>query len=662
MADVRPGAPAAAPRWAHRGRLLGLLVVALITACGVPAGGPVQEIAVPTVGTSPAAPGTMEGRREIMVYFVRGIRLEAVPRQVVERRPQTSLELLLAGPTRAEAVSELRTALSPQDLAVRSGPEGTGTARIVVGGEFTSIDGGNQLLAVAQVVWTVTQFPEVDRVCFSLGGALVEVPTDTGLSAEPVDRGDYVSVAPPRTRTDRRSAVDGPERRPRRHTPAGRPAAPIPGGQPRTTLQSVQERQTPMLTTGHPAQTRREARGPTGRRRALEALLGVPFSEGNRVEVLRNGTETFPALLSAISAATRSIDLLWFAWRSGTVAACITEALADRARAGVRVRVLLDGYGAKHIDRGGLGRMRDAGCEVVFYRPLPSGRPTVWNLRTHRRVLVCDETLAFTGGTGIADAWTGNGHQPGHWRDTAFRVSGPAVAGVRAAFAVPWMQAQARTGEAGLVSDADRFPPLLPAGGSAVQVLRPSSGPGWNDAALAVVALLETACRRVRITTPYVRLPGWLSALVCATASRGVAVQLLVSGPHVERPAVHLQGQREYQTLLDAGVEIWRYQPSLLHAKVLTVDGETAMVGTANLDARSLALNEQVCMLVDDRVLTGLLDAHFEEDLAVSAQVTDHGWRRRPVTHRILEAAADVAGRPLRGAGGAGLTGRRPGW
>ncbi len=328
----------------------------------------------------------------------------------------------------------------------------------------------------------------------------------------------------------------------------------------------------------------------------------------------------------------------------------------------MRVRVLLDGYGARHVDGGGLEHMRAAGCEVLFYRPLPSWRPTVWNLRTHRRVLVCDETLAFTGGTGMADTWTGDDRRPGHWRDTAVRVSGPAVAGLRAAFAVPWMQAHARWGEAVPVSDADCFPELTQEGSSAVQVLRPSSGPGWNDAAMAVAALLSTARSQVRITTPYMRLPGWLSSLLCITARRGVAVHLLVSGPHVERPAVHLQGKREYQPLLDAGVEIWRYQPSLLHAKVVTVDGEVAMVGTANLDARSLALNEQVCLVVDDRTVTGLLDAHFDEDLTVSARVESSGWRMRPVTRRVLETAADVFGRPLRGWGGADLTGRRPGW
>jgi cardiolipin synthase len=396
-------------------------------------------------------------------------------------------------------------------------------------------------------------------------------------------------------------------------------------------------------------------------RQVLEVLLGVPFTEGNQVDVLRDGEQTFSALLAAIAGATRSIDLLWFAWRGSDIASEAAAALAERAGAGVRVRVLLDGYGARHAGSDDIRRMRHAGCEVLFYRPVPSVRPTVWNLRTHRRVLVCDETLALTGGTGIADSWTGDGHRPGHWRDTAFRVRGPAVAGLRAAFAGPWLQAQVHLGDSGPVSDADRFPRLGEAGTSAVQALRPSSGPGWNDAALAAAALLQTAHTRVRITTPYVRLPRWLRGLVSDTARRGVEVQLLVSGPHVDRPSVHLQGQRDYQALLDAGVQIWRYQPSLLHAKVLTVDGALSMVGTANFDIRSLALNEQVTLVLEDRSVTAELDAHFDEDLAASAGLTGPEWRARPMRHRALEAAADVVGRPLRGWGGAGLAGRRPG-
>ncbi|MGY1710750.1 phosphatidylserine/phosphatidylglycerophosphate/cardiolipin synthase family protein [Geodermatophilus sp. SYSU D00758] len=396
-------------------------------------------------------------------------------------------------------------------------------------------------------------------------------------------------------------------------------------------------------------------------RHVLEGLLGIPFTEGNRVDVLRDGRETFPALLDAIAGATRTVDMLWFAWRGSDIGTELAAALAERARSGVRVRVLLDDYGAGHMGRDEVELLRRTGCTLFTYRPLPSWRPTVWNLRTHRRVLVCDGSVAFTGGTGVADTWAGGGSSPGDWRDTAFRVRGPAVAGLRGAFTETWLQAELHQGTGHPLSDADRFPALEPAGSSPVQVLRPKSGPGWNDAALAVALLLQTARTRVRVTTPYVRLPGWLRDLVLETAGRGVHVQLLVAGPRVERPAVHLQGERDFGPLLEAGAEIWRYQPSLMHAKVVTVDGAIAMGGTTNLDVRSLALNEQVCLVVEDPAVVATLDEHFDEDLTRSARVTPAGWAARPPTHRALERAADVVGRPLRGWGGIGLAGRRPG-
>ncbi|TFV57716.1 cardiolipin synthase B [Geodermatophilus sp. DF01-2] len=394
-------------------------------------------------------------------------------------------------------------------------------------------------------------------------------------------------------------------------------------------------------------------------RAALEGLLGAPFTEGNEVGVLRNGEQTFPALLAAIEEATRTVDLMWFAWDRGAIGTRLAGALTDRARAGVRVRVLLDGYGAKHVDPALVARLRAAGGQVVFYRPVPSWRPTVWNLRTHRRVLVCDEEVAFTGGTGIADPWTGDGVHGQAWRDTSYRVRGPAVSGLRSGFALPWLQVQARDGEAVLGTE-DRFPTLPADGDSAVQVLRTASTPGWNDAALAIAALLQTARSRVRIATPYARLPRWLCDLVCDTARRGVAVQLLVSGPHVARPVVHRQADRDMAPLLDAGVEIWRYLPSLLHAKIVTVDGAVAMGGTTNLDVRSLALNEQMDLVVADPAVVAILDGHFDEDFARSARVTAAGWEQRPRTHRALETVVDVTGRPLRGWGSLGLVARRP--
>ena len=397
----------------------------------------------------------------------------------------------------------------------------------------------------------------------------------------------------------------------------------------------------------------------SGTRQALESLVGIPFTQGNQVDVLRNGDETFPAMLAAIAAARRSIDLLWFAWRGGEISHEVAGALAERAADGVRVRVMLDSYGAKHIDREDLRLLRDSGATVFFYRPLPSPRITVWNLRTHSRVLVCDETVALTGGTVIDQAWTGDGLRPERWRDTAFRVRGPAVAGLRSAFVSAWMQAQVRL-PGGLLSEGDRFPELGRVGGTAVQVVRTPSQPGWSQAAVAIAALLGSARETLRITTPYVRLPRWLRRLVAETAERGVQVQLLVGGPHVERPSIHLQGELDFQPLLDAGVEIWRYQPAPLHAKVVTVDGAVAMVGTANFDTRSLALNEQVCLLLHDPAVVGVLDEHFTEDLGRSERVDPDQWRSRGLRRRALEVGADVVGRPLRGFGAIGLASRRP--
>ena len=389
-------------------------------------------------------------------------------------------------------------------------------------------------------------------------------------------------------------------------------------------------------------------------RGVLEALLGVPFTTGNAVDVMRDGNEVFPALLQDIGGATRSVDLLWFLWGKGQITREVAGALSDRARHGVRVRVLLDGFGAKGIDRELLRAMRSAGCCVRFYRPLRTWRLTSVNKRTHRRVLVCDGQVGITGGTGIDQAWTGDGLDPGSWRDSALRLRGPAVAGLRGAFNAAWAESgHPRTG-------VDDLPVLEAVGRSPVQVLRPASTPGWNDAMLALEALFHLARTRVRVTTPYSRLPRPLLETVAATRRRAVQVQLLVPGPHVDRPVVHLQGERGYAALLEAGVEIWRYGPSMLHNKCVTVDGALAMVGTTNLDSRSLALNEQVALLVADPDVVATLDRHIDEDLSLSAPLDAGEWARRGTRARLLENASAVAGLPLRGLGARGLAGRTP--
>lgn len=390
-------------------------------------------------------------------------------------------------------------------------------------------------------------------------------------------------------------------------------------------------------------------------RRRFEALLGVPFTDGNAVDVLRNGDEMFPAVLEAVGAATVSIDLLWFLWGRGAITDAFTDALSGRARAGVRVRLLLDGFGARGMSPSQVRQLREAGCEVVFYRPFRGRRLTALNLRTHRRVLVCDETTAFTGGTGIDEAWTGDAQSPAHWRDNGYRLRGPAVDGVRAAFALDWLQTSCP-----LVTGQDRFPEHPRPGGASVQVVTATSHPGWNASGLALLTLIDQARHRLRIATPYVRLPERLHDALASAVRRGVQVELLVSGPHVDRQFVAAQSRHEYVHLLDAGIELWLYQPTLLHNKVVTVDGRWSFVGTTNLDVRSITLNEQLGLLLDDVDVTSVLDRHFDEDLADSRRVSAGQWRERGLGQRLVEGAACVLGAPLQGWGRDGQAGRWP--
>lgn len=390
-------------------------------------------------------------------------------------------------------------------------------------------------------------------------------------------------------------------------------------------------------------------------RRGVEALCGVPLTDGNAVRVLRNGVEMFPAMLDMIGSATRSVDLASFIWESGPVTEEFTDALSAAARRGARVRVLLDGFGSQHADLRQLRRMRAAGCSVVVHRPLHTWRPSTLNRRMHQRILVCDHAVGFTGGVGIDQAWTGDADRPDRWRDTGVQVRGPAVDGLRGAFTRNWLQTPHD-----LADGADRFPDPGRPGTAAAQVIASRSGAELNGSALVMAVLLHLAVHRVRISTPYVRLPGRLHDLLAATAARGVQVQILTSGPHTDRPSVQLQSQRQWQRLLDAGVELWLYQPTLFHPKVRTVDGRIATVGTSNLDIRSFTLNSQLDLVVDDTAVTEELDAQFDADLARSSRLRGADWQARGLHRRALEIGAHLAGTPIRGLGPGGLTARNP--
>lgn len=368
-------------------------------------------------------------------------------------------------------------------------------------------------------------------------------------------------------------------------------------------------------------------------RRTLTAVSGVPTTSGNRIDVLRNGQQIFPSMLAAIEDATVSIDLLTFVYWNGDIGTQFADALGRAAGRGVRVRVLLDGVGAKPVDRDLVNRMEEHGVDVRWFRQPNPLHPLQANHRTHRKVLVCDEVVGFSGGVGIADEWMGDGHTDGGWRDTHVRLEGPAVNGLRAAFLDNWIETEPCLFDAGV----DQFPDHGTPGHVDVQVVMGTAEPGWNSISMTVRAVVDLATERIRITTAYFVPDDDLTSRLVAAAQRGVDVELLIPGPGADKRFVQLAGEVRYQELLDAGIEIWNYQPSMLHAKVMTVDGAVGIIGSANFNHRSTSLDEEVNLVVFDDGFVNELDADFDTDLTRSESIDLSRWERRSLPQRLLE-------------------------
>ena len=375
-------------------------------------------------------------------------------------------------------------------------------------------------------------------------------------------------------------------------------------------------------------------------RRVLEGIIGVPATEGNQIDVLRNGDEIFPAMLEAISGAEHAIDFLTFVYWKGEIGVEFAQHLAKRAQDGVRVRVLLDSYGAHSMDPELVAMLDDAGVHVRWFRPLRRLRPGQVNHRTHRKVMVVDEAVAFTGGVGIADEWKGDARNETEWRDTHFRIRGPAVDGLRAAFLDNW----AETDPTLFDDNTDRFPDQPQPGSAVAQCVRGAAETGWSDIATLYRTLLQLARQRVRVTTAYFVPDDALTSSLLDAATRGVEVEILIPGPHIDKRFVQLASEETFQPLLEAGIKIWSFQPSMLHAKVMLIDGFIANIGSANFNARSTTLDEEINIVVLNEELVETLNRHFSEDLARSVELQPGQWQQRPLPQRALELIA----RPLR--------------
>ena len=371
----------------------------------------------------------------------------------------------------------------------------------------------------------------------------------------------------------------------------------------------------------------------------MEVELGYGFVEGNRVQVLCNGDEIFPAMLGAINDARHSIDMVTFVYWTGDIADRFAEALGNAAARGVTTRVLLDAVGSRSMKQALVDRMTAAGVAVAWFRPIAQWKVWKWDNRTHRKLLFCDQRVAFTGGVGIAEEWEGDARSPSEWRDTHFRVTGPVVSNMYSGFLTNWYEA-ARSDCAAIINPRQQ----ARTGDARVQIVRSPSSIHWSDIATIFRTLLREARESIWITTAYFVPDALLADLLCSAVKRGVDVRLLVPGEHTDEAFCQLGGEDQFRRLLDAGVAIHQFEPTMLHAKIMTVDHELAVVGSANMNHRSMSKDEEFCLVIEDAETLQVLEQQFQNDVARSNALDLSSWKKRSLWRRLGELVA----RPFR--------------
>jgi cardiolipin synthase len=366
--------------------------------------------------------------------------------------------------------------------------------------------------------------------------------------------------------------------------------------------------------------------------RSMGVLLGPPLVDGNRVDTLVNGREIFPAMLAAIKSARKTVTFETYIYWSGRIGKEFADALADRARSGVRVHVLVDWVGSSRMDSKYLDTMKKAGVEIEKYHPPRWYTLHKLNNRTHRKLLIVDGRVGFTGGVGIADEWDGNAEDPAHWRDTHFRLEGPAVAQMQAAFVDNWLKV---TGN--VLDGRDYFPPETVVGPELGQVFKSSREGGSESMHLMYLLSTVSAARNIDLAMAYF-VPDQLTenALVEALA-RGVKFRMIMPGPYTDTEVLRKASRAKWGRLLRAGAEIYEYQPTMFHCKVLVVDGIWSSVGSTNFDNRSFRLNDEANLNVYSRAFAERQIALFNDDLKRSRRITFEEWEQRPWTEKLQE-------------------------
>jgi cardiolipin synthase len=367
----------------------------------------------------------------------------------------------------------------------------------------------------------------------------------------------------------------------------------------------------------------------------LEAYALAPIVGGNSVEFLLNGEQIFPSMVEAINGAQRTITYAQYFYEEGPVARDIAEALAERCRNGVGVSVLLDSFGALAIPTEYTDLMQRSGCHVAYFRPLAQTFFRKANNRNHRRILVVDGRIGFTGGSGVSRKWMGNGRVEHHWRDTDVRIEGPVVEYLQGAFAENWLEAT------GMVLGGEAyFPrPLEPRGQVHAQIVKSSPAAGSTGLYTTFLLAVSAARRSIYITNPYFVLDAKMSEALRQAAGRGVRVMVLVPGA-IDHNIVRQASRRGFGRMLRSGIQIFEYAPALLHSKTMVIDGVWTTIGSTNLDNRSFAVNDELNLIAYSSAVGRRMEQIFMNDIALSRPVTFEDWKSRGFMAKLLELLA----------------------
>lgn len=369
----------------------------------------------------------------------------------------------------------------------------------------------------------------------------------------------------------------------------------------------------------------------------IAAHTDAPIIGGNKIDVLLNGEQTFPAMLKAIRGARKSITYAQYLYQDGAIAYELAEAFAERCRAGLTVKLLLDSHGGGKIPKDIPQLLTDAGCQLEWFRRVRLFQfITPWellnyNYRNHRRILVIDGILGFTGGHGVAEEWTGDGRTDGKWRDTDVRVEGPIVQQLQAAFVESWRDT---TGH--ILGGDLYFPALKPVGKVNAQIVKSSPLGGTYESYMLLLLSISSARKSIHLSNPYFLPDERMQEALLDAVKRGVSVVVLTPGK-IDHKLVYWASRRGFEPLLLGGIQIYEYQAALMHAKTMVVDGVWAHVGTTNLDNRSFALNEEINLIAYDHAVAGELEKAFADDLKYSKKLTYEAWKARPWREKFLE-------------------------